>query len=134
MKILVVDDEASIQELASRRLAASGLEISQTQFALDLHEAGNKALTFSPDVILLDLTLPDSAREQTIQAIRHLGKRYCVIVFTGHDSSECWRECISAGAMDYVTKIPFLAPGNEGFLGHVILTAYWLWSAQCRSE
>lgn len=54
-KILIVDDEADLLEIASARLEAAGFEVETVDNA---KEAFTKAKEFKPDLILLDIRMP----------------------------------------------------------------------------
>jgi PAS domain S-box-containing protein len=56
------------------------------------------------DVVLLDLTLPDSSGVQTISRIRDADSRVPIVVLTGHKDEELAFDALQHGAEDYLTK------------------------------
>ena len=60
--------------------------------------------TLRPDVILLDLRLPDSPGLESVQAVREAAGDTPIIVLTGTDHEELGLSCIQLGAQDYLCK------------------------------
>lgn len=57
-----------------------------------------------PDVILLDLNLPDSTGIETVHACKRLSRSTPIVVLTGHDDTEFALQALEAGAQDYLAK------------------------------
>lgn len=87
MKILIIDDEKSCRKLASRFFSLAGYT---TETAENGKEGLNKAVTFRPDLILLDYMLPDitGGAALALLAILDTTKEIPVIMVTGHAFSE----------------------------------------------
>ena len=104
-KILVVDDEPDIVNMLKMRLEASGYEVI---IAGDGNTAYNKAKSDSPDLIILDLMLPDMDGYQVCRLLKFDVKyqRIPIIMLTAKSQKEdkTWGE--KAGADFYLTK-PF---------------------------
>ncbi|MDD5406130.1 MAG: response regulator transcription factor [Sulfurovaceae bacterium] len=101
-KILVVDDEKSIQKLLELTLNMSGYATIQALTATDgLHNA----LSYNPQLILLDLGLSDMDGRRFLQQLREWSQ-IPVIILSSHDSEETKIALLEDGADDYVTK-PF---------------------------
>jgi two-component system KDP operon response regulator KdpE len=103
VRLLVVDDEPPIRRLLRTSLSAQGyriLEAETGQGALDLlaHEA--------PEVMLLDLGLPDLDGLEVIRRVRALNTNVAVIVLSSRGDERGKVEALDLGADDYVTK-PF---------------------------
>jgi two-component system KDP operon response regulator KdpE len=100
-RILAVDDDPAILRVVRRALEAEGYNVETLARGL---EAGERAAAFGPDVILLDLVLPDSDGIEIARALR--GGRASIIVLSavGDDSKKV--EALDEGADDYLTK-PF---------------------------
>ncbi len=60
--------------------------------------------TRRPDILLLDINLPDSNDEITFEFIRQNKSQVPIIVFSGHQTEELRRNAIKAGAQDFVVK------------------------------
>jgi len=101
-KILVVDDESAIRRFLSTVL-------SNDEFLLHEAESGNAGLaaaaTVRPDVILLDLGLPDLDGIEVIRRIREWSQ-VPIIVLSVREREDDKVAALDAGADDYLTK-PF---------------------------
>jgi len=69
-----------------------------------LREAQRYAGKHDLDVVLLDLLLPDSGGMGTVQAMHAAAPDARIIVLTGYDAPSLARQCIRAGAWDYIAK------------------------------
>jgi len=102
-KILVVDDERLIRQSLEKGLAGQG-------FAVFAAGDGKTALRLteeeSPDLIVLDLKLPDLNGIEVLKGLRELEKDIPVLVITAYGSIDTAIQAIRAGAYDYITK-PF---------------------------
>jgi two-component system KDP operon response regulator KdpE len=101
-KILIVDDEPHIRRLISGTLTRAGydvIEASAARPALDLVERER------PDVVLLDLGLPDRDGIELVPLIRQHSDA-AVIVVSARDATDEKVAALDLGAIDYVTK-PF---------------------------
>jgi two-component system response regulator ResD len=99
-RILVVDDDVAIHELLHLFLEAEGFEVSS---AMTGGEAIELARSDAPDLVVLDLTLPDADGTDVCAAIRQ-ARDVPVLVFTGRNSAADREACDAAGASDYVVK------------------------------
>jgi len=101
-KILVVDDEPYITDLLSAALRFEG-------FAVEVAPTGNDALemarTFRPDLVMLDVMLPDLEGIEVCRRLRAGGDRVPVVFLTARDATEDKVAGLTMGD-DYVTK-PF---------------------------
>jgi DNA-binding response OmpR family regulator len=101
-RILVIEDDASIRELVRQLLERAGLEPIEAADG----KAGLLALySERPDLVLLDVTLPELDGWQTLERVRELTD-VPVMMVTGHASELEKVRALQAGADDYVTK-PF---------------------------
>jgi two-component system alkaline phosphatase synthesis response regulator PhoP len=104
-KILAVDDEAEILELLAFNLEAEGYEV----FTADTGwVAINQARAFLPDLIILDLMLPEMDGFTVCEVLQKLPStaRVPVVMLTAWSSELSRIIGLQAGAKDYVTK-PF---------------------------
>ncbi len=102
MRVLVVDDEPQILRAMRINLHARHFEVST---AADGATALNAAKTERPDVVILDLGLPDTDGVDVIRALR-AWTDVPIIVLSGRAGSSDKIVALNAGADDYVTK-PF---------------------------
>lgn len=103
-KMLIIDDEPDICECLQDFFSAKGFEV-RTAFS------GGQALEElvqdgRPDVVLLDLRLPDSWGLDILRHIRRLYPATKVIIVSSMDQPEPRRQARAFGACGYVTK-PF---------------------------
>ncbi len=100
--VLVVDDERKIRDVLARYLEAAG-------FAVLVADSGQKALEVvaraRPDLVVLDLMLPDLSGEEVLRSVRTLAE-VPIIVLTAKSSEEDRVANLRQGADDYVVK-PF---------------------------
>ena len=101
-KILVIDDDRSIRTLLGRALGRSGYA---TVAAGSVREALNAVAIDKPDLVLLDLGLPDGDGIEAIGSLRSAGAAR-IIVVSARDQSEQKVAALDLGADDFVTK-PF---------------------------
>ncbi|WP_432543163.1 response regulator [Kineococcus sp. SYSU DK002] len=101
-RVLVVDDEPGLRRALSINLTARGWDVT---VAADGAAALEAAATAHPDVVLLDLGLPDLDGLDVIAGIRGWSP-VPIIVLTARTASADAVDALDAGADDYVTK-PF---------------------------
>lgn len=102
--ILVIEDEPEIQRLATMMLETAGLQISK---APDLPQAAFFLRDMPrPDLILLDVDLPDASSIQFLRLFRQVDAfdRIPVIVVASDAQSPLLSEALAQGADRYVTK------------------------------
>lgn len=103
VRALVVDDEPTIGELLSTALRYEGWEV---QTALTGFAAVKAAKAWEPDVILLDVMLPDLSGLEVLRRVRATHPYVPVLFLTAKDAVEDRVAGLTAGGDDYVTK-PF---------------------------
>lgn len=103
-KVLIVDDEAQIRKLLNLTLESKGFKVFQ---AVNGREGVTFAATMRPDLILLDLGLPDLKGQEVLKQIREWSE-LPVIILSVQDDSETIVDALNLGADDYITK-PFEA-------------------------
>ncbi len=100
--VLLVEDDPGIRSAVTRALHMRGHAVDSAATGLDGLQV---LLSGSPDVVILDLGLPDIAGERLLSMIRAAG-HVPVIVATARDDEGLIVELLDAGADDYVIK-PF---------------------------
>lgn len=103
LRVLVVDDEPPITELLTMSLGFEGYEVQ-------LANSGRKGLevakSFRPDLIVLDVMMPDLDGFQVLRRLREEGNKTPVLFLTARDALEDKVSGLTAGADDYLSK-PF---------------------------
>ncbi len=100
--VLVVDDEAPIRRFLRVALDAQGYRLVE---AIDAREALAQAATRAPDLVLLDLGLPDLDGLEVVKRLREWSA-VPIIVLSARGREDDKIRALDAGADDYVTK-PF---------------------------
>ena len=101
-RVLVIDDEPQIRKLLGVSLKAHGFIVDEAPTG---REGVNQAAFFKPDLLIIDLGLPDVSGNEVIRSIREWSSAP-IIVLTAQDQEMEKIESLDAGADDYVTK-PF---------------------------
>jgi two-component system OmpR family response regulator len=101
--VLVVDDEDSIVDLVSSALRFTGYQVVSAQAGFD---ALRSVKASQPDLIVLDVNLPDLDGFEVCRRIRRDGIDTPVIFLTARDEPEALRQGFRHGGDDYLTK-PF---------------------------
>ncbi len=102
-KVLIVDDEPDTLPLVQRILEADGYQVFEAK-------SGEEALALfereHPDLILLDIILPQISGTQVLKLIRERDSLTGIIMVSALSSERLTIECMQAGADDYINK-PF---------------------------
>lgn len=102
-QILIVEDDEVIMGTLAYDLSRAGYGVSQATTGA---EALSLARKMRPDLILLDLMLPDESGIEVCERVRELDEDVVIVMITAKDSEEDIVRGFEAGADDYVTK-PF---------------------------
>ena len=103
VRVLVVDDEATLAELVTMALRYEGWEVRS---AGDGAGAVRIARELRPDVVVLDIMLPDLSGIEVLRRLREQNPNLPVLFLTARDAVEDRIAGLTAGGDDYVTK-PF---------------------------
>jgi DNA-binding NarL/FixJ family response regulator len=103
IRILLADDHPLMRR-GIRELLVSDPEIEVVGEASDGREAVRLAEKFRPDVMIMDLAMPELNGLDAIRHIRKDAPEIELLVFSMHDSEELIREVFAAGARGYVLK------------------------------
>lgn len=101
-RVLIVDDEAQIRRFLRISLSSQGYSVAEAETGGD---GLIKAMSDKPDLVLLDLGLPDIDGQEVLRAIREQSEIPVMVVSVRASESEKVT-CLDAGANDYITK-PF---------------------------
>jgi CheY-like chemotaxis protein len=75
-KILVVEDEAVFRKIIARNLSAHGCAVLEAETV----EEAVERLSWNPDLILLDINLPDRSGWQVLRHLREIGREIPVVI------------------------------------------------------
>jgi len=99
--VLVVDDEVSVQEALQDILEDNGYHV---ELASNGKEGLQKIVEIRPDVILLDLRMPDMDGIEVLEVINDKGISLPVILITAYGNTTNTIKAMKLGAFDYITK------------------------------
>jgi two-component system OmpR family response regulator len=102
-RALVVDDEEYLADAVEMALRHAGMKV---QTAADGRGALEAVAAFDPDIVLLDVMLPDVDGWEVCRQLRATGSDVPVLFLTARDSTEDTVAGFTAGGDDYLTK-PF---------------------------
>ena len=111
LKVLIVDDEPPIRKLLRMGLGTQGYHIIDAPNA----KAALELMAAEPDLVILDLGLPDMQGLELLRQIRQLREDVPIVVLSSRGDEVAKVEALDLGADDYVTK-PF---GMEELLARI---------------
>ncbi len=100
-RILVVDDNPEFNDFIRRFLESKGYQVS---IALNGKMAIEKTLADTPELVLLDLKLPDMPGEEVLKSIKETDKDIAVVVITGFGGEQVAVDMKRKGATDFLSK------------------------------
>ena len=101
-KVLVIDDEPPIRKLLRMGLATQGYQILEAPNG----KTGLELLSQAPDLVILDLGLPDIQGHELLRMIRGRNQSVPIVVLSSRGDEAGKVQALDLGADDYVTK-PF---------------------------
>ena len=100
-KILVIDDDRSIRETLELYLTEEGYEVVTAATGT---EGLNRFVETSPDVVILDIRLPDVDGFTVLEDLREDEENVKVIMITAHHDMDSTINAMKGGAFDYIHK------------------------------
>ena len=100
-KILIVDDEPSVCYALKEILTKRGHKVSTV---LSGEEAIKKVKEERPQIVLLDIRMPQMDGVETLKRIREIDKKIGIVMITAFQEEERGKKCLELGAYDYITK------------------------------
>ncbi|WP_114418625.1 GGDEF domain-containing response regulator [Marinospirillum perlucidum] len=106
LNVLLIEDDPDEAFLIDWQLQEKTQDAFEVRTATSLKEADSlcRAKAFLPEVILLDLNLPDSTGAETVSRCRGYFRDVPIVVLTGLDDVEAANIALESGAEDYLTK------------------------------
>ncbi len=99
--ILLVDDQDTIRFFLEKTLTQEGYESVTAKTGGEAIEAARRIM---PDLVLLDLKLPDMDGLEVLQKIKEIFPEICVVMITAFGDIETAVKAMKAGAYDFVSK------------------------------
>jgi len=114
--LLIIDDSSNIHSILRSDVVKKGTLVNSAYTAAEGVELFTKT---EPDVVLLDVGLPDDSGLNVFRQIHDLDERVPVIFLTGGSTTETAIEAMSLGAYEYILK-----PFEPVALGHLLASAF----------
>lgn len=99
--ILIIDDDPLIRKTLSNHFSKNGYEVLMAENGLDGLQKFTENL---PDLVILDIRLPDIDGLQALQRMRETNQKAMVIIITAYDDMKTTVEAIKSGAFEYLVK------------------------------
>jgi DNA-binding NtrC family response regulator len=99
--ILIIDDDSLIRKTLSSHLTKHGYDV---QTAGDGEGGLRKNDEMDPDLVILDIRLPDTDGLEVLRQIKDRRGRSCVLIMTAYDDMKTTVEAIKLGAFEYLVK------------------------------
>lgn len=108
-RILIVDDDPSMVHILARTL----LDVAQLHFSVRGEDALSKLEAYTPDLMLIDIEMPDLSGYQVVDRMRNNPKLRGtqVVMVSSHTESEYKEKALALGAVDF-----FIKPFNRSFI------------------
>ena len=116
LRVLFVDDEASLQEFMRLELPRLGHDVTVCRDGRSAFEAMKKS---SFDAAILDLRMPDMTGIDVLERLKQVAPDTEAVIMTGYASKETAIEALRLGAFDYITK-PCKIAEIEGILLRIL--------------
>ena len=99
--ILIIDDDSLIRKTLSSHLTKQGFEV---QTAEDGESGLKKYAEMGPDLVILDIRLPDTDGLDVLRQMKDQANRASVLIMTAYDDMKTTVEAIKLGAFEYLVK------------------------------
>lgn len=109
IRLLIVDDAPFVREIV-RNMVQREQEIEIVGEAENGTEAIELAMSLRPDVVLMDLVLPEKNGIEATQEIVEFDKQIRIVAFSTNDNEDIVCKALAAGAVSFLSK-PFQASG-----------------------
>jgi two-component system chemotaxis response regulator CheY len=116
-KVLIVDDSVLMRRMIGETLAAAGWEVAGE--AGDGREAVEKYQQLRPDVVTMDIVMPETTGMQALEEILEFDPHARVVVVSALNQTRMISEAIRKGAHDFIAK-PFLPEQLQNTLAHCL--------------
>jgi DNA-binding NtrC family response regulator len=99
--ILIIEDDALVRKTLTSQLAKRGFEVATAETGEDGVRSFAES---SPDLVLLDVRLPDIDGLEVLRRIREKNRRAIILVMTAFDDMRTTVEAVKLGAFEYLVK------------------------------
>lgn len=100
-KVLVVDDSPLFAQ-ALKKLVS--FRFTSVETALSGEDAIKKMVSFKPEIMLLDITMPNMDGRECLEKVLKINKQLMVIMISGIQKEDVRKQCLNAGAKLFINK------------------------------
>jgi DNA-binding NarL/FixJ family response regulator len=100
--VLIVDDHAGFRRTARRMLEAEGYEVVGE--ASDARSAEEMVQAHNPEVVILDIRLPDGDGFELAPRLKQEGRSPAIVLVSSHDQSDFGAEIAASPALGFIAK------------------------------
>ena len=115
-RVLIVDDETHITDVIEEHFTSLGYEV-------DVVHSGAAALlqaaAVRPDVVLLDVNMPEVSGDQVLDRLRAIDPTVPIVMLTANADEDLARTFLRRGALDYIAK-PFQLAALEAVVATAV--------------
>ena len=119
-RVLVVDDDSGITRIVDEHFTALGYDVAVAHNGRD---ALIKAAAVRPDVVLLDVIMPNVSGDEVLDRLLAIDRTVPVVMLTGLGDEDLARSFLRRGAFDYVAK-PFQLTTLERVVSTAVAIGY----------
>ena len=121
-RLVVADDDPDYRFVARMALERSGA-FEVVGEAADTEQAVSQVLTSSPDIVLLDCTMPGTDPLSAISGLRKIAPDAAIVLTSGHPPGDLRLACRVFGAVGFLSKEtpPFRLPTDLGLVGGLVV-------------
>ncbi len=102
VRVLIVDDSRTVQRVVSAAVANAGAQV--VACASDGEDGVESFRAHRPDLVLLDITMPNKDGRECLKEILALDPHAHVVMLSALSSDEVRKECLAEGAQDFIDK------------------------------
>lgn len=104
MNVYIVEDDESMRMILKRLLRKNFPSVTRVGESESAEKALENIDTFSPDLVLVDISLPGMDGIEFIRRLHNEQKKICILVVTGHEIELYEKQAYAAGAHGIVSK------------------------------
>ena len=104
IRITLVEDDPLFSQMIHFQLSSISSDFHHIQQVASIKDFDESLSYFHPDVVLLDLNLPDSSGLETYMSVKHKCPSSAIVILSGSDDEELSAKIVQNGAQDYILK------------------------------
>lgn len=133
MKLLIADDQISLHRYLDKVMDWEGMGFTDVRHAYDGEEAAALAVSFRPDILILDIHMPNLNGIESLKRVRESGHSPKTIILSAYDEFEYARDALYLQVSRYLLK-PVDAAQLRDALGEIIRESAAAWRQAIGAE